>query len=145
MECYLKEATIEDIDILYKWANDPLVRQNSFSTEKIRYEDHVKWFNRVLKEDNYAQYIYMDGENPIGQVHVKIENDVAEIGYSICAEKLRMGYGSDLVSQISREIWKKFPDVTKIIGKVKSENIASQKTLLDAGYKEMYRVFEIKG
>lgn len=79
MECYLREATIEDIDILYKWANDPLVRQNSFSTEKIRYEDHVKWFNKVLKEDNYAQYIYMDGENPIGQVHVKVVNDVAEI------------------------------------------------------------------
>ena len=54
MECYLREAIIEDIDILCKWANDPLVRQNSFSTEKIRYEDHVKWFNRVLKGDNYG-------------------------------------------------------------------------------------------
>lgn len=143
MECYLREATIEDIDILYKWANDPLVRQNSFSTEKIRYEDHVKWFNRVLKEDNSAQYIYMDGENPIGQVHVKVVNDVAEIGYSICAEKLRMGYGRDLISKVSKKIWEEFSNVTKVIGKVKPENIASQKTLLDAGYKEMYRVFEI--
>ena len=45
---YLRKATIEDRDLLFQWANDPLVRKNSFSTAEIAYEEHVDWYNRVL-------------------------------------------------------------------------------------------------
>lgn len=59
MEGYLRKATIADMDLLFEWANDPLVRQNSFTTEKITYEEHQRWFWKALERENFQQYIYM--------------------------------------------------------------------------------------
>lgn len=140
---YLRRATKEDRDLLFQWANDSLVRKNSFSTAKISYEEHVKWFAKILKRDDCIQYIYMDDDCPVGQVRITLKADTAEIGYSICAEKRRLGYGQDLLHLISERVWEEFPNVKKIIGEVKPENTASQKAFLDAGYRETYRVFEM--
>lgn len=140
---YLRRATKEDRDLLFQWANDSLVRENSFSTAKISYEEHVKWFDKLLNRDDCIQYIYMDDDCPVGQVRITLKDDTAEIGYSICVEKRRLGYGQDLLHIISERVWEDFPDVKKVYGEVKPENIASQKAFLDAGYKETYRVFEM--
>ena len=44
---YLREATIEDRDLLYEWANDPETRRASFNTDRINYEEHCRWFERI--------------------------------------------------------------------------------------------------
>ena len=49
MQQYLRKATIEDMDLLFQWANDPVVRKNSFSTAEISYEEHTKWYHNLLK------------------------------------------------------------------------------------------------
>ena len=85
MQQYLRNATIEDRDLLFEWANDAVVRKNSFSTEKISYEEHVNWYNKILDRDDCVQYIYMDGDCPVGQVRITLKDDEAEIGYSICS------------------------------------------------------------
>ena len=54
-----------------------------------------------------------------------------------------MGYGKKLLQLISRQAWIDFPHAKKIIGRVKSENIASQKAFIDAGYKEDYYIYEL--
>ena len=43
------ENTSEDCNLIYNLSNDPLVRANSFNSEPIIYENHVKWFNKVIK------------------------------------------------------------------------------------------------
>ena len=40
---YLRLAEMEDMDLLFTWANEEMVRKNSFSTRKITYEEHVIW------------------------------------------------------------------------------------------------------
>lgn len=79
---------------------------------------------------------------PIGQARIKVHDDIAEISYSIIPEKQRLGHGSEILSKISDEILKEFPDVEKIVGKVKTDNIASQKAFEKAGYMETCRLFE---
>lgn len=140
---YLRRATKEDRDLLFKWANDSLVRENSFSTAKISYEEHVNWYSDILNRDDCVQYICMDGDSPIGQVRIILKGNTAEIGYSICTEKRSHGYGRELLVLISEKVWEEFPDVEKIYGEVKPENFASQKAFSNAGYKESYRVFEM--
>lgn len=34
-----------DCSLIYNLSNDPLVRSNSFNSEPIFYENHVRWFN----------------------------------------------------------------------------------------------------
>ena len=133
MQQYLRKATIEDMDLLFQWANDSVVRKNSFSTAEISYEEHVKWYHNLLKREDCMQYIYMDGDCPVGQVRITLKDDEAEIGYSICTEKRTLGYGTKLLALISQ----------KVYGEVKPENTTSQKAFLHAGYTETYRVFEV--
>lgn len=144
MALYLRRANSEDCDLLFKWANDSLVRENSFSTDKISYAEHVQWFNKLMQRDDCVQYILMDDCIPVGQARITICDDAAEVGYSICSEKRNSGYGSKLLKLVVEAVHKELPEVTKIVGKVKPENIASQKAFLNAGYEEIYRTFEIK-
>lgn len=142
MACYLRKANIEDCDLLFEWVNYPMVRQNSFSTKEITYDEHVKWFKDIINRNDCRQYIYMEDDMPIGQARIKVHDDIAEISYSIIPEKQRLGHGSEILSKISDEILKEFSDVEKIVGKVKTDNIASQKAFEKAGYMETCRLFE---
>lgn len=142
MKCYLREAKEEDVDLLFQWANDPVVRQNSFSTQTISHQEHVKWFRKLLSSENCRQYIYMVDDVPVGQVRITIVDGTAEIGYSICAEKRSQGHGKNILFLIKEKIENEFPRVSKVVGKVKPENIASQKVFSDAGYREVFRQFE---
>lgn len=36
-----------DCSLVYILSNDPLVRANSFNSEPIVYENHVRWFNKM--------------------------------------------------------------------------------------------------
>lgn len=48
----LRRAAKSDVDILYEWANDAIVRQNAFNTYSINYDEHTGWFNRVMEDSN---------------------------------------------------------------------------------------------
>ena len=54
---FLRQVDEKDCDLIYNWANDEYVRKNSFSNEKIIYEDHIKWFNKKIDEKN--NYFFM--------------------------------------------------------------------------------------
>lgn len=142
MQGYLRRATLEDSRLLFEWANDPVVRKNSFSTKEITWEEHKIWFEKVLKNEDCMQYIYMHDKEPIGQVRIQIAGDEALIGYSICASVRGKGYGKKLLVVLSEQVKKDFPNVRKLIGKVKPENIASQKAFTHSGYKYRHGVYE---
>lgn len=143
---HLRLAVKADMDILFEWANEPLVRKNSFSSEKICYEEHKKWFERLLENKNCRQYIYMYEGKETGQARVTVnENgENAEIGYSICAKMRGQGHGSRLLQLVYQQIQQDFPEVRKLVGKVKTENEASKKAFKKAGFEETYAVFEMQ-
>lgn len=143
MSVYLRKADIADLDLLFHWVNDPLVRKNSFLTSHVSYERHKDWYRKILCDPNCRQYICMDNDYPLGQARIECRQDIVEINYSICAEKRSKGYGKKLLELISRQAWIDFPQAKKIIGRVKSENTASQKAFLNAGYQEDYRIYEL--
>ncbi len=144
-ECgYLRLAVKSDMDLLFEWANESLVRKNSFSSERICYEEHKAWFERLLQNKNCWQYIYMYDGKETGQARLTVNGEEAEIGYSICAEMRGQGHGRKLLELVCRQAQQDFPGVRKIIGKVKPENAASQKAFVKAGFEETYTAFEIK-
>ena len=141
---YLREATDQDMELLFHWVNESTVRENAFSTECITYDEHTKWFENLLMRNNVKQYIYMREEQPIGQIRVTISGEEAEIDYSICFEKRCMGYGKEMVYLLARQVKQDFPRVKKLVAKVKPRNIASQKVFLDVGYVEKYYFYEME-
>lgn len=140
---FLREALQSDIDLLFEWTNDPIVRKNSFQTEKIPYNTHREWFDRMMENKNIVQYILMDGEEPVGQIRLIIDGDEAEIGYSISAIHRQKGYGRLILQLILEEAKHRYPEIKTLIAKVKPTNIASKKLFESEGYDMKYSCYAL--
>lgn len=143
MCAYLRKVTEQDMKLLFEWANEENVRANSFSTAAIEYEEHKKWFKKLLQDESSQQYIYIFDEEETGQIRITISGGKAEVSYSIRADKRNKGHGKKILKLLEEEMQKNFPDVKKIIARVKPENVASQKAFLASGYMEVSRSFEL--
>ena len=51
-------ATISDIDLIYNWSNDPLVRESSYNSEPINYHNHQLWYANKMSDENKENYDY---------------------------------------------------------------------------------------
>jgi len=61
----LREARPSDAELLWRWANDPETRANSFSRAAISYADHVAWLERRLASDATRIWIFGDEGVPV--------------------------------------------------------------------------------
>ena len=137
----LREVTAQDMDLLYKWANDPTVRQNAFHTEPIPYEDHKMWFARNLADRDVLMYILCsisarEKEEPLGQIRLAIEEGNALISYSVDASRRGQGLGAKMVLMAEEKLRESRRDVTHCIAQVKYENPASARVFEKCGYDE---------
>lgn len=134
---YLRKVAPTDVDLLYEWANDPVVRQNAFHTEPIPYEDHVEWFAKMLADPSVYQYILYQGEFPIGQLRLNVKDGEALVDYSISAKHRGKGYGSALLQLMKKQVLTdNITDVIKIVGQVKYENSASARAFEKCGFEK---------
>ena len=131
----LRKVKPTDVDLLYKWANDSEGRKNAFHTEPIPYENHVKWFAKMLEDSSVYQYILYQGELSIGQIRLNVEGNEALVDYSISAEYRGKGLGSKLLQLVKEQITvEKISNVIKITGQVKYENQASARAFEKCGF-----------
>ena len=83
MSLYLRSANERDIRKVFDWANEETTRANSFHTEKISWEEHTSWYQKVLQSEEVSLYIAMDFMKPVGQVRLQKEADTGFISYSV--------------------------------------------------------------
>lgn len=137
MEMRLRRACGADMDLLYRWANEPIVRQNAFHTEPIPYTDHVQWFSEMMADDAVRQYILCDGDLPVGQIRLNLEGAAALIDYSVAAQERGKGYGRTLLRLAQEELEKdETLRAAQLVGLVKHGNTASAKTFEKCGYQK---------
>lgn len=151
MRLTLREVTGKDIDLLFRWANDPITRQNAFHTEQIPYDTHRAWFVRMLADHDVLKYILCSSSSntakmeEIGQIRLSIEDGEALIDYSIDPEKRGQGFGTRMILMAEEKLRELRTDVIYCKGQVKFENIASSKAFEKCGYdmeeKEQYLEF----
>ena len=140
---YLRRADEHDKDLLFEWANDNSVRENSFETHIITPEEHEKWFERLLKDEEQVQFILMKDKKPIGQIRLSIEGANAIIGYSLSRSERGSGFGKDMIRLLIEKVKYEYPDIKKLIGRVKPSNPESVQCLNKNGFNEVYRQFEL--
>ncbi len=139
---FLRKADMTDLDMLFEWANNELVRQNAFNTEQISYEEHKKWFKELLDDSKQIQFIMYSGSEPIGQARLSIHMDEAEIDYSIASEKRGMGYGKELIYLLQKIVSNEYTSIRKLVAKVKTSNAASICCFRKNGFSETYSQYE---
>ena len=133
-----REAGLQDLEMIFEWANDPVVRAGSFNTAAIPLEEHMKWFMSLLGDDSRILYIFFDEENPVGQLRLDFDGREAEISYSVSPSERGKGYGKLIINMVPDLVKDNFKDVDVLIGKVKKGNVASEKCFLDNGYSVSY-------
>lgn len=141
---YLRAAVREDMELLFQWANEEVVRKNSFSQQQISYEEHRQWFYHMLRDDTVRQYIYMKDQVPAGQIRAVVHGDKAEISYSISKEWRGQGHGAKMLELLRVQLLQDEPKVCILTGKVKEGNVPSEKAFLKAGYYPCYTLFELR-
>jgi RimJ/RimL family protein N-acetyltransferase len=98
-----RKATVEDSKIYFDWANDTAVREQSYNSCIIEWENHNNWFVSKIKDDSCLMLIFQNKENiSVGQVRIQKENTKnALIGISISSEHRGKGYANEMLLQAS--------------------------------------------
>lgn len=133
MGLYLRKTVREDAALLYRWRNDAAARANSFHTEEIPYDVHVRWLDDVLSDTAQSLYVLCEDGVPVGQARLCAEDGVGTISYSIDAAYRAQGYGRALLTLLEN-LCAAGGTVRALRGCVKRKNIASQMIFETLGY-----------
>lgn len=131
----LRPVREDDCDILWQWANDPLVRAVSFSSEPILRNDHVRWLVNKLSDRNCVFYIVLDENSvPVGQIRYEMTGDRrATISASIAASFRGRGYGLQAIRSGCQALFRASA-VETIDAYIKPSNLASIHVFLKSGF-----------
>lgn len=129
----IRRADISDLDTYFKWANEDSVRKLSFNSEKISYNDHVKWFNSQLLDENCLMYVFSSILD-FGQVRIQIiSNTDAVISISLDENFRGKGLGVQMLL-MSIELFRKSFPLIVINAYIKIENIVSKNIFERSGF-----------
>jgi spore coat polysaccharide biosynthesis predicted glycosyltransferase SpsG/L-amino acid N-acyltransferase YncA len=132
----LRPVRAEDCRLLFTWANDPVTRQASFTSNPIPWEDHQRWFKEKKKDPRHVLLLALDAEdNALG--HVRFERDGADavLSITVAPEARGKGIGTEIVTLAVERLFRT-TDARTVHAYVKPENHASAKLFQKAGFRE---------
>lgn len=131
-----RNASLEDSKLLFQWANDPTTRSQSYNSEPIQFEDHVKWYSSKIADPDCDMFIFEINGEPVGQIRYQLVENEFVLGYSVDAEHRGKGLGTSILMRGSMTLKKERGNDITIVGNVKHENVASVHAFRNAGYEE---------
>jgi len=134
-ELQLRLCRETDCQVLFSWANGPDVRQASFHSAPVAWEDHERWLTRKLLDPRSVIYI---GENhegkPVGVVRFRLEEDCAILSVSVAPEFRGAGWGRELI-RLSTQTLTRSRFTRRVEAFVKPENRASIRLFDSSGFR----------
>lgn len=140
----LREATMDDADIILEWVNDPADRANSFDSSPIARDEHLAWMRDSLADPDRLLFILENAGVPVGHIKLYREGDHAEVGYCVAPEHRGHGYAAAMLGLLRDGIDPVATGIKTITASVKPDNVASIRALERAGYMECSRAFELE-
>lgn len=130
----LREADLSDCKLLFKWANDPIVRENALDTNVIHWENHQRWFQAKLLS-SYTHILILENDQNLGQIRFDKypDEDIWQIDYSIESRFRGLGLGKELIRKGLIFMKQHYPNAI-IVAKVKTVNIPSIKIFAQLGF-----------
>ena len=130
----LRPADDRDCRLLWEWANDPLTRAMSFSSESIPWEAHVSWFQAKLADANAIIYIAADTHGqPVGQLRFLTGADRGTISISLAPGWRGRGLALEIIN-VGVEKFFQISNVRAIDAYIKPSNEASLRLFSRAGF-----------
>jgi spore coat polysaccharide biosynthesis predicted glycosyltransferase SpsG len=138
-----RHATKKDARMLWEWANDPLVRNWSFSAQTIGWSDHLTWLDAVIEDPARELYVVEDERGtPVGQVRFDAFPEgraspgaTSEISYSIASTSRGLGWGGAIIDCCVRRYFSD-TQTASIIARTLPGNMRSMRALVAADFDE---------
>ena len=133
----IRSEAADDCRLLWQWANDPEVRNASFSSDPIGWEEHVDWFRSKRQDPQCRMYILSDkNDRPVGQVRFELQDDgTAEVDISIALEQREHGYGAQAL-RLACACFFSTADAAQAVAYVKPDNLPSLRAFANAGFND---------
>lgn len=132
MKIKIRKASIEDAIFFYELRNEKSARKNFFNKKNIKYNDHLKWYKKKIKNKNSIFLVALSNNSEkIGIVRYETEKIFTNISINISKKFRNVGYGSKII-KISEKFLKQN---LIIISRIKKNNKASIKLFKKNNYK----------
>jgi RimJ/RimL family protein N-acetyltransferase len=134
----IRESNDQDVQLIYNWSNDPIVRGQSFNEEPIVFENHKKWFENKLKNEHSLLLINEYEGNPSGLIRFEVDEEYTTIGILIGENYRGKGLASDMLIKSAQFYFSKFDK--PIWAFIKESNQASIRSFSKAGYEFSHNI-----
>jgi RimJ/RimL family protein N-acetyltransferase len=139
----LREAVPSDCRLLYDWRMDPVTRAGSFSHDIFPYEEHEKWFRKLMSDPCRKQFILLRlpastaqttaAATPAAQLRLELSGQEAEISYSVAAAERGKGIGTLLI-QTAVSYTGNLSGIRALTAEVLPDNTASRRIFEKCGF-----------
>lgn len=133
----LRSARLDDSKLLFDWRNDPDVIAMRANIAPSTWEEHERWMEFIMRNDDVEVYIVELGGLPIGQGRVERcfkalspKMDTCLLSYSIAREYRGQGYGKQLVQLLAAIGKQRYATVSC---RIKRTNFVSVAVAMKAG------------
>jgi len=127
-ELNLIKIKITHREIVWQWRNDINTKRLSFNSKSISWEEHILWFDKVLKDERYKFFIGEINNIPVGIVGFKRlrENNLCyEVNINISPKYRGKGIGKNILKIGINNLKDVDKNLESICANIKSENLAS--------------------
>lgn len=132
----IRQATLDDLTILFNWANDPETRKQSFNSKPILIEDHTKWYKQKLDDPSCILYIVSCTNTSIGQIRFDCKDKETIISFSLDHTYRGKGLGLGILRKGLAQFRKDCSSQARIVGFVKKVNVPSIRAFRSLGFAE---------
>ena len=125
-EVTLRPACVTDGDSMYRWRNEPNVREVSLTEEPIPRETHRAWFLKALSSKNRVLLIAEHGTRAVGVLRYDLKGNEADISIFLAPGQTGRGFGLAVLTEGEKWLRREHPEVSNLRAAVRERNWASK-------------------
>lgn len=133
----LRSVTFEDAKQIFDWRNDPWIVSLSASQRTVSWDEHVRWFTKVINNNQHLLFI-IESENGDAMGSVRFDrtnNFQAAITIYILYPFVGRGFGTLALKNGSRLAFCQWSELRSIHAFIRNDNLRSLRTFSKAGFK----------
>lgn len=128
---------MEAAELLWRWANDPETRGNSFNKAPIPYAEHLAWVRARFESGTTRWWIFSDEDGPVGQIRAELAGPVAELHIVVAPARRGRGCGKAMLTQAVGKLQQEFGPWVRMRASVLEGNPRSLRLFKACGFQEV--------
>ncbi|WP_423205146.1 UDP-2,4-diacetamido-2,4,6-trideoxy-beta-L-altropyranose hydrolase [Pseudomonas kribbensis] len=130
----MREATLDDAQLLFDGRNAEAVRRWSLESGVIEWSQHLNWLNASLRNPQRLLLIAEADDGPVGVLRYDLRGFEAEVSLYLLEGRFGLGWGRALLARGEAFVTAHRPQLTAISAQVLPANQASLNVFRDAGF-----------